>query len=226
MQFEFFQLLLHYWAAGCLLILEEQRWQLEGRWGGGTSFTIKITTIHRHTQKHLWTHRRHFYSFLHDDFTVIALIAVYFICPSSFTARTRAASLSLLLSHLHTYISPKLKTKYTWWERHTHVVKNDKKKGESKGGGEKEKWGWMGWGLPRNWGQRWERRGKTEGLTNTHTCYKHASESHKHTQLVLLAHTLAWSSTQLHLARDAERCRESNRCELACELRSCRERQR
>lgn len=128
MQFEFFQLLLHYWAAGCLLILEEQRRQLEGRWGGGTSFTIKITTIHRHTQKHLWTHRRHFYSFLHDDFTVIALIAVYFICPSSFTARTRAASLSLLLSHLHTYISPKLKTKYTWWERHTHAVKNDKKK--------------------------------------------------------------------------------------------------
>lgn len=171
MQFEFFQLLLHYWAAGCLLILEEQRWQLEGRWGGGTSFTIKITTIHRHTQKHLWTHRRHFYSFLHDDFTVIALIAVYFICPSSFTARTRAASLSLLLSHLHTYISPKLKTKYTWWERHTHAVKNDKKKGESKGGGGKRSGG--GWvegclGIE-------DRDGREEGKQKVSPTHTHAT---------------------------------------------------
>ncbi len=133
--------------------------------------------IDTHSVTLMDTHMRHFYSFLHKGFTVIALIAVYFICPSSFTARARASSLSLsffpsffLLTHslTHTYIHwPQAQNKtHLARERHKHAVKK-REKGERKEKKEKE--------LRDAWELRTKRGEKKQEDSASYTYNKHAS---------------------------------------------------
>lgn len=82
---------------------------------------------------------------------------------------------------------------------------------------EKKRNGGRGGGLKAACEFRTESR---EGKQKVSPTNEHASRS------LARAHgsyTLAWSPTELHLAGDAERCKDSDRCEPACESRSRRD---
>lgn len=79
-------------------------------------------------------------------------------------------------------------------------------KGKSKKKYQKEEKGeTKGCLFPQNWGQRSD----TEGLVNKHSENMLHKVTHTHTRFICCSHTLAWSSAQLHLAKDTKRRREA-----------------